>query len=93
MYSVQFTKQFEKDLKLVLRQGKDRKKIDEVIDLLRNGKKLPDKYRDHSLNNSKYYKNQRDCHIEPDWVLIYKIKKDELILELMRTGSHSDLFR
>ncbi|MBQ2658654.1 MAG: type II toxin-antitoxin system YafQ family toxin [Erysipelotrichaceae bacterium] len=93
MYSLRYTKQYERDLKLVLRQGRDRKKIDEVISLLRTGEKLPDKYQDHSLNDSKHYKNKRDCHIQSDWILIYEIKKDELVLELTRTGSHSDLFR
>lgn len=53
---------------------------------------LPEKYRDHKLTNSKDYENVRECHIEPDWLLIYEIIGDELILNLLRTGSHSDLF-
>ena len=53
---------------------------------------MPEKYRDHKLTNSKDYENVRECHIEPDWLLIYEIIDDELILNLLRTGSHSDLF-
>ena len=68
------------------------KQLEEVIAMLAEEKTLPPKYKDHSLRDSKEYKNVRECHIEPDWLLIYKIYKDTLILQLMRTGSHSDLF-
>lgn len=56
------------------------------------GDKLPEKYRDHQLVDSKMYKHVRECHIQPDWLLIYHINDDELVLSLLRTGSHSDLF-
>lgn len=55
-------------------------------------KKLDLKYKDHLLNDNKYYKNCRECHIEPDWILVYKYNENELILFLVETGSHSDLF-
>jgi mRNA interferase YafQ len=60
--------------------------------MLATGPLLPPKYRDHSLVISKEYKNVRECHIEPDWLLVYRIENDELTLYLIRTGSHSDLF-
>lgn len=59
--------------------------------MLINGKELPPKYNDHALKGN--FRNYRDCHIQNDWVLIYRIYKDELILELSRTGTHSDLFK
>ena len=67
-------------------------KLETVITLLSNEQSLPEKYRDHALTNSRNYKDMRECHIEPDWLLIYKIMKKTLILSLIRTGSHSDLF-
>ena len=63
-----------------------------VISLLANEQPLPAKYRDHALTSTKEYKDVRECHIQPDWLLIYKVYKDSLILKLIRTGSHSDLF-
>lgn len=62
------------------------------ISILQKQEALPAKYRDHQLTNSKEYKDVRECHIEPDWLLIYRVKDEVLILELSRTGSHSDLF-
>ena len=53
---------------------------------------LPEKYKDHALTNSRNYKDMRECHIEPDWLLVYKVLREILILRLIRTGSHSDLF-
>ena len=75
-----------------LNRGKDDAKIKFVINELANGQQLEPKYNDHKLNNSKKYKDCRECHIEPDWLLIYKIEDDKLILTLTDTGSHSDLF-
>ena len=66
--------------------------MEHVIELLACGKELDSKYNDHILNDSKYYKSCRECHIEPNWLLIYKVVDDELILYLVDTGSHSDLF-
>lgn len=74
------------------KQGKNILKMEYIIGVLASGEKLDYKYKDHSLNDNRYFKNCRECHIEPDWLLIYKIKDDELILYLLETGSHSDLF-
>lgn len=92
MYSVSYHKQFKKDIKLALKRGFKKDDIDYVINKLRSGEKLPDKYRDHELTISRKYKAFRECHINPDWLLVYRINKDILELELFRTGTHSDLF-
>ena len=92
MLKVEFTGQFKKDYKLAIKRGCDPKGLEAVITLLVNEHPLPEKYRDHPLTDSRYYKGMRECHIEPDWLLIYKILKDTLILRSIRTGSHSDLF-
>ena len=89
-YEVQFTNQFKRDLKLAKKQNKNLDKLFEVIDVLANGGTLDEKYRDHDLSGN--YKGTRECHIEPDWLLVYKVYRDTLILKLIRTGSHSDLF-
>lgn len=89
-YIVDFTTQFKKDIKLAKRQGKDTDKIFEVVEKLANDEVLEAKYKDHCLTGD--YKDCRECHIEPDWLLIYKKYESELILMLVRTGSHSDLF-
>ena len=93
MLKIEFTNQFKKDFKLIKKRGYDIKKFMEVVALLQKQETLPAKYRDHQLTNSKEYKDVRECHIEPDWLLIYRIKNEVLILELSRTGSHSDLFK
>jgi mRNA interferase YafQ len=82
------TSSFKKDYKKMQKRGKVIEKLDEVILKLAYGKKLEAKYRDHALLG--YYKGRRECHLEPDWLLLYKLDKDEIILE--RTGTHSDLF-
>lgn len=84
--SIQFTNQFKKDLKLAKKQGKDLDKL-----LLANGEKLDTKFKDHDLSGS--YKGTRECHIEPDWLLIYEIVNNTLILMLYRLGTHSELFK
>lgn len=81
---------FTKDLKLIARRGYDLNKIKFVISELANGNKLDSKYKDHQLTGD--YSGKRECHILPDWLLIYEIKDDKLLLYLVRTGSHSDLF-
>jgi mRNA interferase YafQ len=91
MYKIIQTSQFKKDLKKLTKQGKSLDKLAKVVDLLAAGASLPEKYRDHLLKGD--YNGVRDCHIEPDWLLLYKIFDDVLILELTRTGSHSNLFR
>ena len=82
------TKQFKKDVKRMRKRGKDLEKVKAVIDLLVAGEPLPPMNRDHKLGGN--WIGRRDCHIEPDWILIYKLTEDELLLE--RTGTHSDLF-
>ncbi len=86
-----YTRQFEKDLKLAIKRGKDPLKIKRVMSKILNQEPLDVKYRDHKLIGN--YMGRRDCHIEPDWVLIYKpdLENDRIIFE--RTGTHSDLFR
>lgn len=91
-YKVKFTSRFKKEFKKVLRQGKDENKLLELLNLLANGKELDQKYRNHKLINDKTFKDCSECHIEPDWLLVYKIQDSELILLLFATGSHSDLF-
>lgn len=92
MLKPEFTGQFKKDYKLAIKRGCDSKKLEEVLLLLCSEQSLPAAYRDHDLVNSRNYKNMRECHITPDWLLVYQIVKDRLILKLIRTGSHSDLF-
>ena len=92
MFDVRFTKSFKKDIQVLKKRGIYN--FDElfcVIDLLRKGIHLPEKYKDHSLKGREF-KDCRDCHIRGDWILIYRLKKQELILELLYTGTHSDLF-
>lgn len=89
-YSIEFTTRFKKDLKLAKKQNKNLDKMFEVIEILANGGKLDAKYQDHDLSGN--FKGTRECHIEPDWLLIYEIKEDILVLMLSRTGTHSDLF-
>ncbi len=89
--SIQFTNQFKKDLKLAKKQGKDLDKLFEVINILADGEKLDTKFKDHDLSGS--YKGTRECHIEPDWLLIYEIDNNALILMLYRLETHSELFK
>lgn len=91
MYEVKFTNQFKKDLKLAKKQQKSLDKLFEVIDILSNGNPLDAKYHDHELTGN--YKGTRECHIEPDWLLIYELRDDVLVLMLYRLGSHSELFK
>jgi mRNA interferase YafQ len=92
MLKPEFTGQFKKDYKLAIKRGCDTAALQKVIKLLVNEQPLPEQYRDHALANSRNYKGMREYHIEPDWLLIYKIAQETLILKLIRTGSHSDLF-
>jgi len=86
--SIRRTTQFKKDVKRIKQGGKDIEKLLLIVNELAEGRTLAQQYCDHSLKGK--YKGKRDCHIEPDWVLIYAIDENELIL--YRTGSHSDLF-
>ena len=89
-YEVRFTRQFKRDLKLAKKQGKDLIRLYDVIEQLANGETLDEKYRDHDLKGE--YEGSRECHIEPDWLLIYEIQGEVLVLILYRLGSHSELF-
>lgn len=89
-YEVRFTTKFKKELKLVQRQGRNIDKLFAVVELLSNDEKLDVKYKDHELSGN--YEGFRECHIEPDWLLIYRKNNEQIILYLLRTGSHSDLF-
>lgn len=82
------TAQFKRDIKRQLKKGKDGDKITALLTMLLAGQSLPAHYKDHPLRGT--WKGRRDCHVEPDWILIYKISPDKIRLE--RTGSHSDLF-
>ena len=88
-YEILQTTRFKKSLKLMLKRGKDRTKLRTVVAMLARGETLPPQYKDHPLIGD--YAGSRDCHLENDWVLIYKIKDDLLILSLVDTGTHSDL--
>jgi mRNA interferase YafQ len=83
------TSQFKKDLKRIQKRGKDLSKLKEVVSVIATSGVLDERYRDHSLSGK--WSGSRDCHIEPDWILIYRLDDEDLFLE--RTGSHSDLFR
>lgn len=90
-YRVSYSGDFKRDFKRVKRQGCDMEKLEKVLELLVNGEKLPPKYRDHKLGGE--YLGTRECHIAPDWLLIYEVIEDELVLYLTRTGSHAKLFK
>ena len=89
-YDVQFTNRFKKDLKLAKKQKRDIEKLLDVVEILANGGELDPKFRDHALSGE--YTGTRECHIEPDWLLVYQIMDDVLVLLLYRLGSHSELF-
>ncbi|HCX62433.1 type II toxin-antitoxin system YafQ family toxin [Sedimentibacter sp.] len=89
--SIVWTNQFKKDYKLSIKRGLDVELLDNVIRILANGNPLPAEYKDHTLSGN--WKGHRECHIQPDWLLVYRTEEDILILTLSRTGTHSDLFR
>ena len=90
-YTVDWTGRFKRDYKLAIRRGLDISKLDDIIGKLARGEPLPPANHDHPLTNN--WVNHRECHIAPDWLLIYQIHEDILVLELTRTGTHSDLFQ
>ncbi|MBQ1916988.1 MAG: type II toxin-antitoxin system YafQ family toxin [Lachnospiraceae bacterium] len=90
MLDLIMTSQFKKDLKRIRKRGMDLSLLRNVLQTLREEKLLEEKYRDHALTGD--YAGFRECHIQPDWLLIYAISYGELILTASRTGSHSDLF-
>lgn len=89
-YRIVQTGKFKKDLKLVIKRGYNIDLLGVVVDTLAAGQELSAKYKDHALTGN--YKGCRECHITPDWLLIYEIDGNELFLYLTRTGTHSDLF-
>ncbi len=90
-YEIEISSRFKKDYKLAKKRGYNIELLKEVVDILANGEELEQKYFDHPLAGN--YKGCRECHIQPDWLLIYRIEKDILVLGLTRTGTHSDLFK
>ncbi|MBR4221697.1 MAG: type II toxin-antitoxin system YafQ family toxin [Victivallales bacterium] len=90
MYSLRTTSRFRKDYKLMQKRGLDMTRLDAVITMLASGETLDESYHDHPLSGD--YSGHRECHIAPDWLLVYYKQEDILVLTLVRTGSHSDLF-
>ena len=89
-YTVKYTTQFKKDFKLAMKRGLKMELLEEIISLLAMGETLPDKNKDHALTGN--WTGHRECHILPDWLLVYRIENEVLVLTLARTGTHSDLF-
>ena len=89
-YDVIRTKKFRKELKKMLKRGADVSKLETVVGILASGEPLPPQYHDHALTGN--LTGLRDCHIESDWLLLYTIQDNVLVLTLTRTGSHADLF-
>lgn len=89
-YTVKPTSQFKKDYKLAMKRGLDISLLEDIIAKLALGESLPEKNRDHALNGN--WNGYRECHILADWLLIYKLEDNVLILTLARTGTHSNLF-
>lgn len=90
MYNIVYTTRMKHDAKLMRKRSKNMNKLVELLNLLANAEPLPEKYKDHQLTGS--LKAFRECHIEPDWLLLYKIFKGELILSATTTDTHADLF-
>ena len=91
MYIVKFTSAFKKGYRLMKKRGMDLSLLDTVVEDLRQGKALDEKYKDHILKGE--YNGFHECHVKPDWLLIYLIKDEVLTLTLVNTGSHADLFK
>lgn len=89
---IRYESKFKKDCKRAASQGLNIKLLDNIINTIAAGQKLPEKYRDHKLNDDRQYKNCRECHINPNWLLVYRINRSQLVLECVRLGSHSELF-
>ena len=89
-YEVIRTTRFRKELKKMIKRGADIAKLETVVNILASGEPLPPQYHDHALTGD--MAGTRDCHITPDWILLYRIENDVLVLTLTRTGTHADLF-
>ena len=90
-YEVKFTNQFKRDIKLAKKQNNDLNKLFTAVNVLATGSTLDASYRDHAPSGN--YKGTRECHIGSDWLLIYEIRDDVLVLMLYRLGTHSELFK
>lgn len=90
MYEFHWSARFRRDVRRCERQQKPFKKFENIVNLLKAGEALPHKNYDHNLSGN--WNGHRECHIEPDWLLIYRVNEDKKVIELVRTGSHSDLF-
>lgn len=90
MYEIFFSARFKKDFKRIKKQGRNIAKLTSVLQKLASGEELPPSMHDHQLVGN--YHEHRECHIEPDWLLIYRIDEGELVLTATRTGSHAELF-
>ncbi len=90
MLTIKYQTAFKRDYKRIKKRGYDLRLLEDVIALLAEGQELPASYRDHALTGD--YSGCRECHIAPDWLLVYEVLQDELLLYLTRTGTHSDLF-
>jgi mRNA interferase YafQ len=89
-FEVKATGRFKKDYKGMQKRGAKMELLHDIIALLQQGVPLPERYRDHPLSGT--YTGHRECHIKPDWLLVYYVEKHILVLTLTRTGTHSDLF-
>lgn len=89
-YIVKTTSQFKKDYKKAIKRGLDIKLLEDVVAIIAKGETLPDKNKDHALSGN--WIGYRECHVSPNWLLIYRIEDNILVLTLSRTGTHSDLF-
>ena len=90
MLTIKYHTMFKKDFKRIKKRGYDISRLEKIVELLANEVPLPEQFKDHNLSGN--YTGFRECHIAPDWLLIYQVKNNELVLVLSRTGSHSDLF-
>lgn len=90
MLTIKYHTLFKKDFKRIKKRGYDISRLEKIIELLANEVPLPEQFKDHNLSGN--YNGFRECHIAPDWLLIYQVSNNELVLVLSRTGSHSDLF-
>ena len=90
MYQIVFTSEMKRNVKLMRKRGKNMQKLTQTLSLLASGHQLPEQYRDHALTGQLH--GFRECHIEPDWLLIYEKRKNVLVLMLYRAGTHAELF-
>lgn len=90
-YKVVYSSKFKKSIKKIIKQGKDIDKLRPIIEKLTAKESLETKFKNHKLNDNKIYKNCYECHIEPDWLLVYQFIDDKLVLLLVNTGSHAEV--